>query len=142
MLNKILLMLTSACALLIPIQGLLVLTFLMLLIDTIYAVYCVVKIKGLKSFKSALLRKGISAKVFLYMGSIIIMFSIDTMIFGGVLFGIKMLLAKSISMIWVYTELKSIDENSQTSGNRPFLSIAKEALGFFKAMKKEVEDNK
>jgi hypothetical protein len=70
------------------------------------------------------------------------MFSIDTMIFGGVLFGIKMLLAKSISMIWVYTELKSIDENSQTSGNRPFLSIAKEALGFFKAMKKEVEDNK
>jgi hypothetical protein len=135
-------MLTSACALLIPIQGLLVLTFLMLLIDTIYAVYCVVKIKGLKSFKSALLRKGISAKVFLYMGSIIIMFSIDTMIFGGVLFGIKMLLAKSISMIWVYTELKSIDENSQTSGNRPFLSIAKEALGFFKAMKKEVEDNK
>lgn len=142
MLNKLLLMLTSACALLIPIQGLLVLTFLMLLIDTIYAVYCVVKLKGLKSFKSALLRKGISAKVFLYMGSIIIMFSIDTMIFGGVLFGIKMLLAKSISMIWVYTELKSIDENSQTRGNRPFLTIAKETLGFFKAIKKEVEDNK
>ena len=142
MLNKLLLMLTSACALLIPIQGLLVLTFLMLLIDTIYAIYCVVKVKGLKSFKSALLRKGISAKVFLYMGSIIIMFSIDTMIFGGVLFGIKMLLAKSISMIWVYTELKSIDENSQSRGNRPFLTIAKETLGFFKAIKKEVEDNK
>lgn len=140
MLNKILLMLASACALLIPIQGLLILTFVMLLIDTIYAIYCSIKINGLKSFKSALLRKGVSAKVFLYMGSIIIMFAIDTMIFGGTLFGIHMLLAKSVSMLWVYVEAKSLDENSQSMGNRPIIIIAKEALGFFKQIKKEAED--
>lgn len=140
MINKILLMLGSAITLLLPIQGLLILTFIMLLIDTIYAIYCSVKIKGLKSFRSALLRKGVSVKVFLYMGSIIIMFSIDTMIFGGSLFGIKMLLAKSIAMVWVYNEAKSLDENSQSMGNRPFIQIAKEALGFFKAAKKEFDD--
>ena len=140
MINKILLMLASAITLLLPIKGLLILTFIMLLIDTIYAIYCSVKRKGLKSFKSALLRKGVSAKVFLYMGSIIIMYSIDTMVFGGMLFGIKMLLAKSIAMVWVFVEAKSLDENSQLMGNRPFVQIAREALGFFKAIKKEAEE--
>lgn len=142
MINKILLMLASAITLLLPIKGLLILTFLMLLIDTIYAIYCSVKKNGLKSFKSALLRKGVSAKVFLYMGSIIIMYSIDTMIFGGVLFGIKMLLAKSIAMVWVYVECKSIDENSQLMGNKSFIQIGREALGFFKAIKKETDNLK
>ena len=135
-------MLASCITLLLPIKGLLILTFIMLLIDTIYAIYCSVKKNGLKSFKSALLRKGVSAKVFLYMGSIIIMYSIDTMIFGGVLFGIKMLMAKSIAMVWVYVEFKSIDENSQLMGNRPFIQIGREALGFFKAIKKETDNLK
>lgn len=141
MLNKIILMITSLFAMLIPIKGLLILTFTMLLIDTIYAIYCSIKLKGRHSFKSILLRKGVSRKIFLYMGSIILMFSIDTLIFGGVLFGIKMLLAKSISMVWVYTEAKSLDEKSQSLGNRPFIDVAKEALGFYKKVKQEIEDS-
>ena len=135
--STILLFFGSILTFLIPIQGLLFLTFVMLLIDTIYAIYCSIKLKGLKSFKSALLRKGLSSKIFLYEGSIIIMYAIDKMIFEGHILGIAMLLSKSACMLWVYTEFKSIDENSQLTGNRPFIEIAKECLNFIKNIKKE-----
>lgn len=69
------------------------------------------------------------------------MYAVDTLIFGGMLFGIKMLLAKAVTMIFVYIEIKSIDEINQSIGGRPFVQIAREALGFFKSVKSEVEDN-
>ena len=140
MLNKLLLMIGSTFALLLPIKGLLILIFTMVIIDTIYAVYASVKIKGIKSFKSSLLRKGMTPKIFGYLGSTILLFSIDTMFFGGVLFGVNLLLSKSVAMIWVYNESKSLDETSQKLGNRPFVQVAKEAIGFFSKAKKEVGD--
>ncbi len=139
MLNKLLLMITSVLTLLMPIKGMLLLCFALVLIDTAFAVYTTINLNGRKSFRSVLLRRGLTRKIFYYFTSIIIMYSIDTLIFGGILFGIHMLLAKSVTMIFVYIEVKSVDENSQLLGNRPFVVVAKEALGFFKQIKSEVE---
>lgn len=139
MLNKLLLMITSVLTLLMPVKGMLLLCFALVLIDTAFAVYTTIYLNGRKSFRSVLLRRGLTRKIFYYFTSIIIMFAIDKLIFDGILFGIHMLLAKSVTMIFVYIEIKSVDENSQMLGNRPFIMVAKEALGFFKQIKNEVE---
>jgi hypothetical protein len=140
MLNKILLMLTSIITLLIPIQGLLILVFSLVVIDSAYAIYATIKMNGRKSFKSILLRKGLTRKVFYYFTSIIIMYAVDTLIFGGSLFGIKILLAKAITVLFIYTEGKSLDEINQNLGGKPFIDTAKEALSFYKKAKQEIED--
>ena len=139
MLNKLLLMITSVLTLLMPIKGMLLLCFALVLIDTAFAVHTTINLNGRKSFRSVLLRRGLTRKIFYYFTSIIIMYSVDTLIFGGILFGIHMLLAKSVTLLFVYIEVKSVDENSQLLGNRPFVVVAKEALGFFKQIKSEVE---
>lgn len=138
MLNKLLLMIGSTFALLLPIKGLLLLIFVMILIDTSYAIYASIKLHGYSSFKSSILRKGLTPKVLGYIGTTILMYAADVIFFGGILFNIKFLLSKSIGMLWVYNESKSLDETSQKLGNRPFVVVAREAIGFFSKVKKEV----
>jgi hypothetical protein len=109
-------------------------------IDTISSIYVSVKMKGWKSFKSALLRRGLSAKVFLYLGSVMLAYMIDIYILGGSVFGIQHLLAKGLTSIWIYSETKSLDENSMLLGNRSFFVILKD---FFKKMtgyKQDIKD--
>jgi hypothetical protein len=113
----------------IPIQGILLLLIGVVSIDTIMAIYVSIKLRGFKSFKSALLRKGMTAKIFLYLGTVMLAFSVDSFIMGGSLFGIQYLLAKGLASVWIFGELKSMDENSIKLGNRSFAIILKE---FFK----------
>jgi hypothetical protein len=124
-------LLLTIATFIMPIQGLLILLLLMIGIDTLTAIYVSIKIKGIKSFRSALLRKGMTAKVFLYLGTVILAFMADTFIMGGSTFGIAHLMSKGLTSIWVYSEVKSMDENSMKLGNRSFFVIAKE---FFKKM--------
>ena len=140
MFNKLLLMIGSTFALLLAIKGLLLLIFTMILVDTSYSIYATIKLHGYSSFKSSLLRKGLTPKVLGYIGTTILMYAADVIFFGGVLMGINFLLSKSIGMLWVYNESKSLDETSQKLGNRPFVQVAKEAIGFFSKAKKEVGD--
>jgi hypothetical protein len=109
-----------------PIQGLMILLISFILFDTIMAIYISIKMKGIKSFRSALLRKGMTSKVFLYLGSVIISYLIDLYVMNGTTFGIKLLLSKLLTSIWCYAELKSCDENSIKLGNRSFFVILKE----------------
>ena len=109
-----------------PIQGLMILLISFILFDTIMAIYISIKMKGIKSFKSALLRKGMTSKVFLYLGSVIISYLVDLYVMNGTTFGIKLLLSKLLTSIWCYAELKSCDENSIKLGNRSFFVILKE----------------
>ena len=122
-------LLLSLMTFFVPIQGLLLLLILMVTIDTLMAIYVSIKIKGIKSFRSALLRKGMTAKIFLYLGTVIVAYMVDVYILGGSTFGIKHLLSKGLSAIWTYAEIKSMDENSMKLGNRSFFVITKE---FFK----------
>lgn len=112
-----------------PIQGLIGLMLGFVIVDTIMAIWVSVKMRGIKSFRSALLRKGMTAKIFLYLGSVILAYGVDTFVMGGSTFGIGYLLSKVLTSIWCYGEIKSMDENSMKLGNRSFFVIVKD---FFK----------
>lgn len=128
---------------LMPIKGLIILLVCFITFDTAMAIYVSVKKKGWKSFKSALLRKGMTSKVFLYLGTVVIAFMADIFIMGGTTFGIKYLLSKGLSAVWCYAEIKSCDENSMKLGNRSFFVILKEffqkVTGYKDEIKKIVE---
>ena len=124
----------------VPIQGLLLLLILMVTIDTLTAIYVSIKTRGIKSFRSALLRKGMTAKIFLYLGTVILAYMVDVYILGGSTFGVQHLLSKGLTAIWTFGEIKSMDENSMKLGNRSFFVISKE---FFKKMtgySKDIKD--
>jgi hypothetical protein len=137
--SKLVMMIGSILTFIAPIQWVFVIIFLAMVIDTVYAIKVQIKTKGRSSFKSRILRLGLAHKTFKYMGSTFLLYMIDIHIFGGALFGFNYLLSKSIAMIWIYTELKSWDESNQKLGRRPFIDMAKEALGFYKGVKDEIE---
>lgn len=123
----------------VPIKGLLLLLITFVTIDTITAVYVSVKKKGWNSFRSALLRKGMTAKIFLYLGTVILAYMVDMLIFNGVLFGISHLLSKGLAGVWLYSEVKSMDENSMKLGNRSFFVILSEFFKKITGYKEEIK---
>ena len=123
----------------VPIQGLLLLLILMVSIDTLMAIYVSIKMKGIKSFRSALLRKGMTAKIFLYLGTVMLAYMVDVYILNGTTFGIQHLLSKGLSAIWTYSEIKSMDENSMLLGNKSFFVISKEFFKKITGFKEEVD---
>ena len=131
-------MLLSLMTFFVPIQGLLLLLVLMVIIDTIMAIYVSIKMKGIKSFRSALLRKGMTAKIFLYLGTVIVAYMVDVYILNGATFGIQHLLSKGLSAIWTYAEIKSMDENSMKLGNRSFFIIVSEFFKKITGFKEEI----
>ena len=123
-----------------PINGLLGLLFLAVLIDTLFAIYTAVKQRGWSSFQSVILRKGIGAKLLFYLGTVILAFLIDKYIIGASAFRIPYLLSKAISSIWIYVEVKSIDETSMKMGNRSIWVIIREMIQKLANLKKEIDD--
>jgi hypothetical protein len=67
-------------------------------------------------------------------------FTIDKYIFEGSIMGIKFLLAKTMTMAWIYNEIKSLDETSMKLGNRSLWVILKELLAKMKDIKKDLGD--
>ena len=124
---------------LIPIQGLIILLICFITFDTIMAIFISIKIRGWKSFKSALLRKGMTSKVFLYVGSVILVFMVDMFVMGGACFGIQHLLSKGLTSVWCYAEIKSCDENSMKIGNRSFFVIVKDFFQRITGYKDEIK---
>ena len=122
-----------------PIQGLLILLIGFITFDTLIAIYVSIKMKGWKSFKSALLRKGMTSKVFLYVGSVILVFMVDMFVMGGACFGIQHLLSKGLTSVWCYAEIKSCDENSMKIGNRSFFVIVKDFFQRITGYKDEIK---
>ena len=98
------------------------------------------KLNGIKSFSSALLRKGMSAKIFLYLGTVILAYMVDVYIMGGSTFGIGHSLSKGLTTIWCYGEIKSMDENSIKLGNRSFFIISKEFFKRITGYKNDIKD--
>ena len=124
---------------LMPIKGLIILLVCFITFDTLMAIYVSVKMKGWKSFRSALLRKGMTSKIFLYLGTVVIAFMADQFIMGGATFGIKYLLSKGLAAVWCYAEIKSCDENSIKLGNRSFFVILKEFFQKITGYKDEIK---
>lgn len=126
-----------------PIKGLIILLICFITFDTIMAIYVSIKMRGWKSFRSALLRKGMTSKIFLYLGSVMLAFMIDMFVMGGTCFGIQHLLSKGLAAVWCYAEIKSCDENSMVMGNRSFFIVVKDffqkVTGYKNDIKKIIE---
>jgi hypothetical protein len=128
--------LTIILSFLAPIQGLLLLMMGFVLFDTITGVYTSVKLKGKESFRSGILFN-IVPKLFMYLSTIILAYGIDRLIINEI-FGMKYILAKILSIIFIYTEIKSIDENSMKLGNRSFWTVLKEIIRRLTNIKKDI----
>ncbi len=125
-----------------PIKGLLILTGLAVLFDTLFAIYISIKLNGWSSFRSTKLFN-IVVKTFFYFGSIILGFFIDKHIIeNNTLFGVPLLISKVVTVFWLYIEIKSIDETSQKLGNKSFYFIIKSIISKAKDLKKDINEFK
>lgn len=125
-----------------PIKGLLIITGMAVLLDTIFAIYTTIKLNGLSSYQSTKLFN-IVVKSFFYLGSIVLAYFIDTHIVEkNTIFGINLLISKATTIFWLYIELKSIDETSQKLGNKPFIEIVNSIVKWLKNFKKDINEIK
>lgn len=67
-------------------------------------------------------------------------YCIDVFIFNGSLLSIAFLLAKTMTMLWIYIEIKSLDESSMKLGNKSFWLILKEFITKLKTIKKDLNE--
>ena len=136
--KTLLLILASIATFLIPIQGLLLLMILFIFLDTCFGIYSTVKRKGWKSFRSTKLFN-LVVKSFFYLASIILAFLVDTYVFQSKLFGVDCLASKSMALVWIYVEIKSIDETSVGLGNKSIWIILKEMIAKVAEFKKDLK---
>lgn len=109
------------------------------MVDTLFAIYVVVKLNGWDGFKSNKLFN-IAPKTFFYLFGIILGFCIDTFIVDGKIWGINLLISKLICFFFIYIEIKSIDETSMKLGNKSFWVIIKEMILKAKEFKKDLNE--
>ena len=128
-------------AFLIPINGLILLVIGSIFLDTIFAIYVTIRMNGWSSYQSTKLFN-IVVKTFFYLLSIIFAFMIDSFVITAEnkLFGIDLIIAKFVTVFWVYIEIKSMDETSQKLGNKSFYFTIKKLLEKAKALKKDINE--
>ena len=124
---------------LLPIKGLILTMILFIALDTCTALYVTIKLNGWKSFQSTKFFN-IVVKSFFYLFSIILAYLIDTNLFESSFLGVPLILSKSMTAVWVFNEIKSVDENSVKIGNKSFFVIIKEMLGKLKELKKDLNE--
>lgn len=130
----------SLLTLISPIKGLILLIGMSVVLDTLFAIYTSIKLNGWRSYQSTKLFN-IVVKTFFYMGSIILTYFIDTHILEqNLIMGIPLFASKTITLFWVYIEVKSIDETSQKHGNEPFYVIVKKLMSRAKDIKKDINE--
>jgi hypothetical protein len=134
-------LLTGILIFITPILGLLSLISFAVGFDTIFAIYVSIKQNGIKSYKSNKLFN-LPVKTFFYMGSIIFAFMIDKYILDGKVLDIPYFISKVLTFVWVYIEVKSIDETSVKLGNRSLWVILKEIISKGKDFKKDINEIK
>ena len=125
-------------AFLAPIQGLLVLMVLMVLMDTILAIYTSVKKNGVRSFTSYKLFN-IIPKLTFYLLSIVIGYFIDLYIIQEFL-SITLPISKLIAVLFTWVELKSIDEHIITLGFKSMWATLKELINKISKLKSNIKN--
>lgn len=133
----ILALLISLLTVLAPIKAFIIIIGLFVLSDTALAIYATINLNGIKSFRSNKLFN-IVIKTFFYMGAILLAFLVDKYIFDGSILGVKLLMAKAMTLLFCYIELKSIDETSIKLGNKSIWVHFKELFAKGKELKKDL----
>jgi len=121
-----------------PVYGLIMTLLGFILADTIMGIYTTIKLHGIESFKSTKLFN-VVVKLFFYVTSVMCMFAVDQFILSGQIGGIKHVLSKSFCVLFIYIEIKSIDESSMKLGNRSLWSIVKELVNRIQSLKKDIK---
>jgi hypothetical protein len=129
----------SLLTILAPIQAFIIIIALFVASDTALAIYATITLNGIKSFRSNKLFN-IVIKTFFYMGAILLAFLVDTYIFSGSIMSVKLLMAKAMTLLFCYIELKSIDETSIKLGNKSIWVHFKELFAKGKELKKDLGD--
>lgn len=124
-----------------PIHGMLLTTGLFVLADTIFACWVAVKQGGWDAFRSGKLFN-LAPKSFFYLGSVVLAFLVDTFIVAVPIWGIPLLISKAVCGLWIYMEIKSLDETSQKLGNKSFWQLTKELIAKGKDIKKDINELK
>lgn len=124
-----------------PIHGMLLTTGLFVVIDTLFAVYVAVKLGGWSAFRSGKLWN-FAPKSFFYLGGVILGFLVDTFLVGGPVWGVNLLICKFVCFLFIYIEIKSIDETNQKLGNRSFWVVLKELITKIKDVKTDINEIK
>lgn len=124
-----------------PILGLFALVVFGVFLDTAFGVYVSVKLNGWKSFDFYKLLNSL-VKISFYACTILMGLIISVNITDGALFGVKLFTPKFVASYWTFRELKSVDNNSQKLGNRPFIEMLTSILEFAKEIKKDITELK
>ena len=124
-----------------PIKGMVCLISFAVFLDTTFAIYVSVSQRGWSSFKSTKFFN-VVVKSFFYMATILLGFLIDSYIFEGKISGIPYLVSKIVTFVWLYIEIKSIDETSQKYGNKSLWLILKDLISKTKDLKNDINEIK
>jgi hypothetical protein len=124
-----------------PISGIIYTLLFFTLLDTMFGIYRVVKMEGVKSLKSTKLFN-VVVKLFFYLGATIGMFFIDKFILNDTkIMNIEFILTKAMAVSFIYIEVKSMDETSVKLGNRSIWVIFSEMIRKFKKIKKDIKND-
>lgn len=134
-------LLLSLSTFLLPIKGLLITMFIFVLLDTATGIYVTIKKNGIESLSSNKFFN-IVVKLFFYLSTIIMAYFVDINILEGKLMDISWFVSKAVTCIWIYNEIKSMDENSQKLGNKSIWKIVQEMIDRGKGMKKDLNEIK
>jgi phage-related holin len=132
---------TAIMTFFVPIKGMIIIMIIMVLSDTLYALY---KAKVKKEIISSDAFFNIVPKLICYTFFILISFMVDTFIFDNKLPVIEItnVLSKIVTFICITIELKSIDETSVKLGNRPFDKIITSFIKNIRKYKKNLNELK
>ena len=124
-----------------PISGIIYTLLFFTLLDTVFGVYRVVRLEGVKGLKSTKLFN-VVVKLFFYLGATIGMFFIDKFILNGTkIMNIEFILTKAMAVSFIYIEVKSMDETSVKLGNRSIWVVFAEMVQKFKQIKKDIKND-
>lgn len=139
--NNVITIFTILLTFLTPILGLFLIVGGFVLLDTIFAIVTTIKLNGYKSYKSDKLFN-IVPKTFFYLSTIFLFYLTDVYLLNNKLYNIDYLLSKIVCVLWIYIEIKSIDETSVKRGNKSFWVILKEIIKKLKDFKKDLNEIK
>jgi hypothetical protein len=124
-----------------PISGIIYTLLFFTLLDTVFGIYRVVRMEGVKGLKSTKLFN-VVVKLFFYLGATIGMFFIDKFILNGTkIMNIEFILTKAMAVSFIYIEVKSMDETSVKLGNRSIWVVFAEMIQKFKQIKKDIKND-
>jgi phage-related holin len=121
-----------------PIKGVFVAVGLAVFLDTAVGVFVARKNKEFNSNNLF----NMVVKTFFYMATILLAYLIDSYVINQSILGIPYFTAKLTCVFWIYIEGKSIDENSQKLGNKPFAEILTNLIKWVKSIKKDINEIK